>query len=107
MDNYNNNMMNNQQFNNQQFNNQQPVYVNPNLEQPCSVGDWMITMFLSFIPFVGFIMLLVWAFGGGCPKSKANWAKASLLWMVIGIIFSIIFYTVMGAALLGIAHNVR
>ena len=101
MDNYNNMM------NNQQFNNQQPLYMHPELERPCGVGDWMITMFISFIPVIGFIMLLVWAFGGGCPKSKANWAKASLLWMVIGIVLSIIFYTVVGAALLGIAHSVR
>ena len=35
------------------------------------------------IPLVNFIMLLVWAFGSGAPASQSNWAKATLIWMVI------------------------
>lgn len=57
-----------------------------------TVGDWIITMILMAIPFVNIIMLFVWAFGSGTPVSKANWAKASLIFMLIGIILMIIFW---------------
>lgn len=56
-----------------------------NAYRPVTVGDWMLTYLLMCIPLVNFILLLVWAFGGGTPVSKANWAKASLLWMIIGL----------------------
>ena len=55
-----------------------------------SVGDWMLTLFLLAIPLVGLIMLFVWAFGGGTPASKANFAKAALIWAAIIIGLSII-----------------
>ena len=65
---------------------------------PVSLGNWMLTLFLTFIPLVNLIMLLVWAFSGSTPPSKANWAKAALLWMVIFIALSIVF-GLMGGAL--------
>jgi len=52
-------------------------------QRPVSVGEWMITFLLMCIPLVNLILLFVWAFGGGTPPSKANWAKAGLLWIAI------------------------
>ncbi|MBU5351402.1 hypothetical protein KQI74_03865 [Paenibacillus barcinonensis] len=49
----------------------------------------MLTLFLMMIPLVNLIMLFVWAFGGSNP-SKANFAKASLMWALIGIVFYIL-----------------
>ncbi|MFW5823084.1 MAG: hypothetical protein ACOCU7_06805 [Tangfeifania sp.] len=46
-------------------------------------GDWFITLLIAAIPIIGFIMLFVWAFSGGTNPSKANWAKAALLWLVV------------------------
>lgn len=60
---------------------QPPVYYRES-EEPVSVGDWLITLFLTSIPIVGFIMLIVWAFGGGGKSSKANWAKAMLIFTI-------------------------
>ncbi len=60
-------------------------------EGPVSVGEWMLTMLIMVIPLVNLIMLLVWAFGSGTDRSKANWAKATLLWMVIGVVVGILF----------------
>ena len=58
--------------------------------RPVSVGDWMVTYILLCIPIVNLILLFVWAFGTS-PESKANWAKATLLWMVIsGVLVGII-----------------
>lgn len=61
-----------------------------------STGDWMLTIFLLMIPIVGIILLFVWAFGGGTKRSKANFAKASLIWLAI----IICFYLILGAAVL-------
>lgn len=61
-----------------------------------SVGDWMLTYLLMCIPLVNLVLLLVWAFGGGAPESKANWAKASLIWMVIAIVLSIMMIMAAG-----------
>lgn len=57
-----------------------------------TIGDWIITMILMCIPFVNFIMLLVWAFSAGTPVSKANWAKATLIFMLIGFVLVILFW---------------
>jgi len=62
-------------------------------EKPISFGNWLGTMVLPFIPFVGIIiyivMLFVWAFGSDTPKSKKNWARVSLIMGVVGIILFI------------------
>lgn len=63
---------------------------------PISVGNWMLTLFLTFIPLVNIIMLLVWAFSSSTPPSKANWAKAALLWMVIFFAISIVLTLIGG-----------
>ena len=68
-----------------------------------SIGDWVITIILTAIPFVNIIMLLVWAFGGGTPESKSNWAKASLIFYLISIILVICFYGSIAAMFLGAA----
>ena len=62
-------------------------------------GDWVITLLITAIPLVGFIMLFVWAFSGGTNPSKANWAKAALIWFAIIIIIWILFALVFGATL--------
>jgi hypothetical protein len=60
--------------------------------QPMTIGEWIITFIITYIPLVGLIMLFVWAFGGGAHPSKKTWAQASLIMMVIGIILAIIFF---------------
>ena len=64
-------------------------------ETPVTVGEWMLTMLLMIIPVVNIVMLFVWGFGGNTTPSKANWAKASLLWTVIcfaiGIVIAVLF----------------
>ena len=79
--------------------------MNQNLENPNSVGDWVLTIFLTCIPCVGLILLFVWAFGSGTNESKSNWAKAQLIWVAIGIVLTIILYAIMGAALFAALGN--
>ncbi|MDH6311286.1 hypothetical protein M2137_000036 [Parabacteroides sp. PFB2-10] len=56
-----------------------------------SIGEWILTIFLLAIPLINLIMLFVWGFGGGAHPTKANFAKAALLWMVIGFVLSLMF----------------
>lgn len=70
-----------------------------------SLSDWLITLLITAIPFVGFIMLFVWAFSSNTPASKANWAKAILILMAIGIALAIIIIAVFGAAFLGMFES--
>ncbi|MCI7813579.1 MAG: hypothetical protein SO016_11755 [Lachnospiraceae bacterium] len=64
------------------------------LEEPMGVGEWILTMLICAIPCVNIIMMFVWAFGSGAKRSKSNWAKATLILELIGIIISIIIVMV-------------
>ncbi len=62
-----------------------------------SFGEWFVTILLAAIPLVNIVLLFVWAFGSNTKKSKSNWAKASLVWAVIGIaLYLIIFVALLG-----------
>lgn len=65
-------------------------------EAPMSVGDWVLTIFLTSLPIVGIIMLFVWAFGDNPIKTKANYAKAMLIWMLIIIVLYVIIFAIFG-----------
>ncbi|KAB1642765.1 hypothetical protein F8O05_09550 [Gulosibacter chungangensis] len=60
----------------------------------------MLAVFLMMIPIVGFIYLLVLAFGGTESIAKKNYARATLLWMVILVVISIVIGVVM--AIMGV-----
>lgn len=72
----------------------QPVYISPQPQyynqaagygsvqsnrDPLTVGNYIGMFFLSVIPMVGFIMLLVWAFGSSVNLNKKNCARAMLI----------------------------
>ncbi len=78
---------------------------NTDREVPVSMGEWMVTLLLMAIPIVNLIMVLVWAFGGGAPLSKANWAKAMLVWMLIGIVLWVVLAVFMGAAMVALTRQ--
>lgn len=73
----------------------------PNAE-PMSVKDWFITLLITYIPLVGLIMLLVWAFDSSTHPNKKNFAKASLIWMLIGIVLAIIFFALFASMMMGV-----
>jgi hypothetical protein len=73
--------------------------------QPMTIGEWVVTFIISYIPLVGFIMLFVWAFSYGTHPSKKTWAQATLIMFVIMIILMIIFFTVFASILGSIFSN--
>lgn len=70
-----------------------------------SVGDWMITLLIAAIPLVNIIMLFVWAFGSGYHTSKANWAKATLIWALISIVIAVILMILFGAVIFSFMNS--
>ncbi len=64
-----------------------------------SVGDWILTLFITAIPLIGFIMLFVWAFGSGDNPNKTNFAKGALVLYAILIGIYIFFMVLFGAAM--------
>lgn len=73
--------------------------------RPVSVGDWILTYLLLSIPLVNIVLIFVWAFGQNTPVSKANWAKALLIWALIGFVLYAAFLLLfgMGAAVAGLS----
>jgi uncharacterized membrane-anchored protein len=71
----------------------------PEANSTVTIGDWIITFILSGLPVIGFIMIIVWAFGSDAPQSKKNWAKAQLVIMLIGLVLTIIFITIIAATI--------
>jgi Na+/melibiose symporter-like transporter len=59
-----------------------------------SVGSWMWMMFVTALPVIGFIMVIVWAFTGD-NESRKNYFRAILMWFVV---FFVVF---LGLVLLG------
>ncbi|MFD1315516.1 hypothetical protein [Namhaeicola litoreus] len=64
--------------------------------KPMSPTDWAITVFITSLPLVGLIMLLIWAFGDQSNIHRQNYAKGSLIVMLIGLGLAIIFLTIFG-----------
>ena len=62
-------------------------------DAPISLGHWMVIMLVMLIPLVNIVMLFLWAFDGNTPTSKANWAKAILIWIGIIMGLCIFFWT--------------
>jgi uncharacterized membrane protein YidH (DUF202 family) len=53
-----------------------------------SVGSWMGTLFITAIPVVGLLMMLVWAFTGE-NESRKNYFRAILSWIVILVVLCV------------------
>ena len=64
--------------------------------QIMSYKEWALIIFISSLPLIGFIMLLVWAFGDDANIHKKNWAKGSLLLALIAFIMVFFFLFVFG-----------
>ena len=100
---YNQNSANNNAYSNFSAGNVPPQgsYVSQvQFEEPMSMGEWLIVFLISMIPCVNIIMLFVWAFSSTEKKSKANYAKAMLIWWLICIVLSIVISIAVGASLI-------
>jgi F0F1-type ATP synthase membrane subunit c/vacuolar-type H+-ATPase subunit K len=53
-----------------------------------SVGSWMGMIFVTAIPVIGLLMILVWAFSGE-NQSRKNCYRAILSWMLILVVVGV------------------
>lgn len=67
-----------------------PAYNAAGNTAPMSVGQYIGTIILFMIPLVGFILMLVWAFGSDVNLNKKNFSRAYLIMMLIGIVLAIV-----------------
>jgi hypothetical protein len=61
-----------------------------------SPKEWALTIFLASLPIIGFILVLIWAFDSGTPQNKKNWAKGTLLLMLIYFVLTMVFLFMFG-----------
>ncbi|MDO5729228.1 MAG: hypothetical protein Q4P71_06355 [Actinomycetaceae bacterium] len=54
-----------------------------------SFWSWMLATLLALIPIVGFIYLVVVAAGQTPSPARKNWARAMLVWQLIGMLFAL------------------
>lgn len=66
-------------------------------QQVMSVKDWFVTLFITAIPIIGFIMLFVWGFGDGTNITKQNYAKGALLLFALVIVFYFLIFMMFAA----------
>lgn len=70
--------------------------------QLMSVKDWVITIILTGIPLVGFILLLVWAFGNDGNPTRSNYAKGMLIaGLIMTVLYFFLIFSIFGLAFLG------
>ncbi len=59
-------------------------------DRPMTLGNWLIIYLLPFIPMVGTILFLVvlftWGFGQNTAPTKKNWARATMIFVVVIIV---------------------
>ncbi|WP_419068143.1 hypothetical protein, partial [Candidatus Allofournierella excrementavium] len=69
------------------------------LSPTVGMGEWLWSSIVAAIPVVGFIVLLVWAFGGSTKLSKRNWARANLiLYAVMAVVYVVLFVLLIAVA---------
>lgn len=71
--------------------------------RPLTVGDWIVTKIVLAIPFVGFIMLFVWAFSNDTHPSKKTFCQAALILLACALVLAVVLVMIMGgfAAVMG------
>lgn len=54
-----------------------------------SVGSWMGMLFVTGIPIIGLLMILIWAFAGE-NESRKNYYRAILSWLLILVLLGVV-----------------
>lgn len=78
---------------------QQTVSKNTALDAPLTVLDFFLMSLLSFVPIIGFIFLLIWAFSGNANINRKNYARAALIWILVSIGL-VILLSIIGSGIL-------
>ena len=70
---------------------------NTEAEKPITFLNWLSFYGLIFIPYVGWmiflVMLIIWAFSSNTPTTKKNWARASLIFILVVAVLGLMLVT--------------
>ena len=58
--------------------------------------EWALVIFVSGLPIIGIIMLLVWAFSNDGNIHRKNWAQGTLIIYIIGFAIAMAFLFLFG-----------
>ena len=58
--------------------------------------EWALVIFVSGLPIIGLIMLLVWAFSNDGNIHRKNWAQGTLIIYIIGFVIAMAFLFLFG-----------
>ena len=58
--------------------------------------EWALVIFVSGLPIIGIIMLLVWAFSNDGNVHRKNWAQGTLIIYIIGFVIAMAFLFLFG-----------
>lgn len=75
------------------------------LEEPISMGEWLVTMLLMLIPCVNIVLMFVWAFSSKEKKSKSNYFKAALIFAAVVLVLYIILIAIFGVAITSMLNS--
>lgn len=82
-----------------------PVVIQPMNNQPLTTGQFFLMDLILAIPLVGLIMCFVWAFGDASNPNRKAWAKAKLIWILIGVVLTILFVVLFAGAFASIVNR--
>ncbi|MBS1479878.1 MAG: zinc ribbon domain-containing protein [Christensenellaceae bacterium] len=83
-----------------------PVVIQPMNNQPLTTGQFFLMDLILAIPLVGLIMCFVWAFGDASNPNRKAWAKAKLIWILIGVVLTILFVVLFAGAFASIVNRI-
>lgn len=72
-----------------------------------STGEWFVTLLILALPFIGLIMLIVWALGDG-NVNRRNFCRASLLWFAVSFglaMLALIAFLVLGGTMAALTNG--
>lgn len=73
--------------------------------EPISTKDWILNLVLLTIPLVNFIILIVWVLSDETHPSKRNFAKAYLLVLTVGIVFTALIFVWLFGTFMSVMMN--
>ena len=70
-------------------------------DTPMSMGDWILTILALFIPCVGVIIYLIWAFSKKGNVNRRNYCRAFLIIYAVIMAIYLLVILIFGAAIAG------
>lgn len=73
--------------------------------QLMTVGQWVLTIFLSGLGLIGTVLLFVWAFDSSTNMAKKNYARAMLIFKAIALVLSFLLVPIFFGILVEIVDD--